>query len=68
MRGGQYGSTLQAVSYRGQEKVVRMLLDAGADANAQGGCYDNTLQAAPSCGHKRVVRVLLNAGVNAPMT
>ena len=28
--GGYYGNALQAASYRGQEKVVKMLMNAGA--------------------------------------
>lgn len=31
--GGEYGTALQAASFRGYEKVVQMLLDRGADAN-----------------------------------
>jgi ankyrin repeat protein len=29
--GGQYGSALQAASYKGHDKIVQMLLDRGAD-------------------------------------
>lgn len=36
-----------------------MLLDNGADVNAQGGRYDNALQAALSEGYEKVVRLLL---------
>ncbi|KAI1595117.1 Arp Ankyrin repeat [Pyrenophora tritici-repentis] len=44
-----------------------MLLDAGADVNAQGGHYGNALQAASTEGHEQVVKMLLDAGaeVNA---
>ncbi|KAF3912449.1 hypothetical protein ABW20_dc0103315 [Dactylellina cionopaga] len=53
--------------------IVQMLLDAGADANAEGGYYGYALQAAAaysSCGsqtRKEVIRLLLNAdaAVNA---
>jgi ankyrin repeat protein len=41
-----------------------MLLDAGADANAQVGDYDDALQAASAGGHKTVVNMLLDAGAN----
>jgi ankyrin repeat protein len=42
-QGGHHGNALQAASSRGQEKVVQLLLDKGADVNAQGGEFGNTL-------------------------
>jgi ankyrin repeat protein len=33
-QGGQYGNALQAASLYGDETVVRLLLDKGADVNA----------------------------------
>ena len=44
-----------------------MLLDKGAEVNAQGGGYGNALQAASSGGHETVVQMLLDKGaeVNA---
>jgi hypothetical protein len=39
-----------------------MLLDAGAEVNAQGGRYGNTLQAASGGGHEKVVQILLEKG------
>jgi hypothetical protein len=36
-QGGYYGSALLAASVNGHAKVVQMLMDAGADVNAQGG-------------------------------
>jgi hypothetical protein len=41
-----------------------MLLDKGADINAQGGCYGNATQAALAEGHERVVNMLLEAGAD----
>lgn len=38
-----------------------MLLDKGADVNAQGGRYDNALYAASSRGHEKV-KILLSKG------
>jgi hypothetical protein len=51
----------------GHRTVVQMLVDAGADVNAQGGLYGNALQAASSGGHEKVVQMLLDNGaeVNA---
>jgi hypothetical protein len=42
--------------------VVKMLLDKGADVNAQGGDYGNALQAASDRGHRgheAVVKMLV---------
>jgi ankyrin repeat protein len=39
-----------------------MLLNKGANVNAQGRGYSNALQAALARGHKQVVKMLLNAG------
>jgi ankyrin repeat domain-containing protein 50 len=44
-----------------------MLIDTGAEVNAQGGLYDNALQAASVEDREKVVRILMDAGaeVNA---
>ncbi|KAF2183428.1 hypothetical protein K469DRAFT_521687, partial [Zopfia rhizophila CBS 207.26] len=41
-----------------------LLLDAGADVNAQGGHYGNALQAASLGDHEQIVKLLLNAGAD----
>ena len=41
-----------------------MLLDAGADGNAQGGDYGMALQAASADGHMQVVQMLLGWGAD----
>ncbi|KAI0569994.1 ankyrin repeat domain-containing protein, partial [Pyrenophora tritici-repentis] len=46
------------------EQVVKTLLDAGADVNAQGGHFSNALQAASEGGHEQVVKALLDAGAH----
>jgi ankyrin repeat protein len=43
---------------------VQLLLDKGADVNAQGGKYGNALQAASSRGNLEVVQLLLDKGAN----
>jgi ankyrin repeat protein len=42
--------------------VVQMLLDAGADVNAQGGHFGTALQAASARGHEKLVQMLRAAG------
>jgi ankyrin repeat protein len=46
---------------------VQLLLDQGADFNAQGGHYDNALQTAATEGRQAIVQLLLDQGaeVNA---
>ena len=44
--------------------VARMLLDKGADVNAQGRYYGNALQAASAQGHEQVVKMLLDKGAD----
>ena len=44
---------------------MKILLDKGADVNAQGGrFYDNALEAASAGGHQEVVRTLLAKGAD----
>ena len=54
--GLDYGTTIHAASLGGHEKIVQMLLEKGADVNAQGGEYGNALQAASSKGHDQVMQ------------
>jgi ankyrin repeat protein len=58
------GSVLIKHSHAGNEEVVQLLLDKGADVNAQGGEYGNALQAASWGGHKEVVQQLLDKGAD----
>ncbi|KOS37751.1 hypothetical protein ACN38_g11443 [Penicillium nordicum] len=41
-----------------------MLLEQGADVNAQGGSYGNALQAACSGGHDKIAQMLLDRGAD----
>ncbi|OGE53750.1 hypothetical protein PENARI_c007G07930 [Penicillium arizonense] len=62
--GGRYGNALQAACSKGHDNTVQILLECGADVNAQGGLYRNALQAACSEGHDNTVQLLLECGAN----
>lgn len=44
--------------------VQIVLLENGADVNAQGGVYGNAMQAASSRGHEAIIALLLENGAN----
>jgi hypothetical protein len=48
----------------GLREVTRLLVDKGADVNAQGGENGNALQAASAEGHETVVRLLIDKGAD----
>jgi ankyrin repeat protein len=48
----------------GHNRIVQMLLERGADVNAQGGWYGNALQAASAIGHDKIVQMLLDRGAD----
>ena len=50
--------------FRGYAKIVRILLERGADVNAEGGCFGNALQAASLEGHNTMVLILLEQGAD----
>ncbi|KAI1577402.1 vegetative incompatibility protein HET-E-1 [Pyrenophora tritici-repentis] len=48
----------------GFSTITRLLLDAGAEVNAQGGRFGNALQAASYGGYEQVVKALLDNGAD----
>jgi ankyrin repeat protein len=48
----------------GHQRMVKLLLDKGADVNVKGGAYGNALQAASEGGHEAVVKLLLENGAD----
>ncbi|KAK6436813.1 hypothetical protein LTR95_006993 [Oleoguttula sp. CCFEE 5521] len=58
------GQALYYASLLGFETAVQMLIDAGADINAQGGMYRNALHAASFGGLEKVVEMLIDAGAD----
>ncbi|KLU81030.1 hypothetical protein MAPG_00125 [Magnaporthiopsis poae ATCC 64411] len=57
-------ASLAAASSAGHSNIVKMLLERGADVNAQDSEYDNALQAASSAGHGEIVKMLLEKGAD----
>jgi hypothetical protein len=55
---------LSWASLQGHTQIVKLLLDKGADVNAQGGYMGNALQAASGEGHEQVVKLLLDKGAD----
>jgi ankyrin repeat protein len=51
-------------SINGHDRVVQLLLERGADVNAQGGEYGNALQAACDRGHVKIAQMLLERGAD----
>ncbi|GKT97069.1 ankyrin repeat protein [Colletotrichum tofieldiae] len=49
---------------QGRLEIVELLLEKGADVNAQGGEFSSALYAASSQGHQKVVELLLRKGAN----
>ena len=48
--------------YKGNEAIVKVLLENRAEVNAMGGKYGNALQAASYKGNEAIVKVLLENG------
>ncbi|EMD96718.1 hypothetical protein COCC4DRAFT_109160, partial [Bipolaris maydis ATCC 48331] len=59
-----HSNTLYAASIQGHKQEVMLLLDAGANVNAQSEQYGSALQAASFGGHEQVARLLLDAGAD----
>ena len=61
LRASQSGSVLNLVTRANHVDVVRLLLDAGVDANHQDDQGETALHVAARFGYEQCVRVLLNA-------
>lgn len=61
--GGRYGTALVAAASKGDERMVRLLVNGGADINCFGGLVFGTpLEAACFSGSEPIVRLLLENG------
>ena len=46
------------------ENVAKLLMEKGADVNAEGGYYGNALQAASYNGHEAIAKLLIEKGAD----
>jgi ankyrin repeat protein len=58
-------SSMNTLRHVGHEAIVKLLLDKGANVNAQGGNFGSALQAASFEGHEAEVKLLLDRGAVA---
>ena len=58
------GAPLYYASLGGLGKSVKLLVDKGADVNAQGGFYGTALQAASGGGYEEIVQLLVDKGAD----
>ena len=60
----RHNTALQTAAYRGNVGCIHLLLDKGADVNAEGGEYGTALQAAAYKGNVECIRLLLDKGAD----
>ena len=59
-----YGHVLQVAASKGHEAIAKLLIEHGADVNAQGGLDGNALQATIINGHEAFAKLLLENGAD----
>jgi ankyrin repeat protein len=62
--GSHCGTALQKAASEGRKEIVSILIDHGADVNANLGRYGTAIHQAATGGHLNVVRFLLDRGAN----
>ncbi|KUL83288.1 hypothetical protein ZTR_09137 [Talaromyces verruculosus] len=61
---GSGTTSLQWACERGHSEIVQVLIELGADVNAQGGDYGNALQTTAERGHLDIAHLLLEQGAD----
>jgi ankyrin repeat protein len=59
-----HGTPLYIAAMHGNQEVVDLLLDTGADPNSRGKLFGDALQASATLGHEQVVQKLLQHGAD----
>lgn len=63
--GGSFYKPLTAATASGNEKLIRLVIDAGADINGhRGGWYESPLNVAARKGLKRIINLFLDLGMD----
>jgi len=61
---GEYRCVLHMAVYEGHEAIAKLLIENGADVNAQGGKYGNALQISLLQGRKAITKLLIKNGAD----
>jgi hypothetical protein len=61
---GYWGTALHVASGRGDENIIRLLLDHGANINLESESRETALHLAISCSNEKLVRFLLHHGAD----
>ena len=64
-QGGSDSNALQAASMKGHDKIMQILVDAGADMNSQNELFGSLLRGASLRGFDKTVQILIDAGGDA---
>ncbi|KAK7440415.1 hypothetical protein VKT23_017053 [Stygiomarasmius scandens] len=59
---------LQRAAFWGEDAILKLLIERGADVNAEGGLYGNALQTAAYWGRLGAVKLLIAEGANINAT
>ncbi|KAB2100885.1 hypothetical protein AG0111_0g10756 [Alternaria gaisen] len=62
--GGFHHTAFQAAAFRGNQKVVEILIASGADVNCNAGHFGTALRAAAFRGHEIIVDMLIASGTD----
>ncbi|KAJ7019582.1 hypothetical protein C8F04DRAFT_1321412 [Mycena alexandri] len=63
-RRNRYGASLYQASWTGNEAIIMLLIQHGADMNVDGGEYGSAVGAATVAGHESVLKLLLEHGAD----